>query len=126
MTEGVKEVKEGISKKELRLHISFFSEHCGYQVLTVKLFANYVHFSVFASSAGFLLFPLNLTRKQPKVCMFYLFLFLQNNLLTSTELNAIYSDFTDRSVAGCGTSSPLPQGAERHPAQFSPLLFLGT
>lgn len=48
MTGGVKEVKEGISKKELRLHVSFFfSEHCGYQVLTVKLFANYVHFSVF-------------------------------------------------------------------------------
>lgn len=57
---GVKEVKEGISKKELGLHVSFFSEHCGYQVLTVKLFANYVHFSVFfsvfGSSAGFLLF----------------------------------------------------------------------
>lgn len=90
----------------------FFSEHCGYQVLTVKLFANYVHFSVFfsvfGSSAGFLLFPLNLTRKQPKVCMFYLFLFLQNNLLTSTELNSIYSDFTDHSVAGCGTSSASP------------------
>lgn len=53
-------------------------------------------------------FPLNLTRKQPKVCMFYLFLFLQNNLLTSTELNSIYSDFTDHSVAGCGTSSASP------------------
>lgn len=65
-------------------------------------------FSVFGSSAGFLLFSLNLTRKQPKVCMFYLFLFLQNNLLTSTELNSIYSDFTDRSVAGCGTSSASP------------------
>lgn len=67
-----------------------------------------VFFSVFGSSAGFLLFPLNLTRKQPKVCMFYLFLFLQNNLLTSTELNSIYSDFTDHSVAGCGTSSASP------------------
>lgn len=65
-------------------------------------------FSVFGSSAGFLLFSLNLTRKQPKVCMFYQFLFLQNNLLTSTELNSIYSDFTDRSVAGCGTSSASP------------------
>lgn len=54
--------------------------------------------------------------------MFYLFL-LQKNLLTSTELNAIYSDFSDRSA---GQAALFPRGAERHPAQFSPLLFLGT
>lgn len=66
-------------------------------VLTVDLCDNHVHFSVCFSvfwftcgvSTVFLGLPLYFTRKQPKVCMFYLFLLLQkkNKKINRAEHN---------------------------------------